>query len=313
MTLHSNSSHWKVQDYFGSRSDEFCHTYLHRLSGDLCAHTNDFYELNIVIEGTARHTIEKTDYDAECGSVYFIPPGITHGFSSTQCVIFHALIREDFFEIYSMELQNIKGYTLLFEIDPYLRTATKTSLPLRLSYDEYEMVSPVMQHMLKNESMHLPDIEHIKNLGLLYLFCLLSSIISEKQRKQISNSTNKPYDVHIARSMEFIRMNVSRQFSIEDLAKHALMSRSTYMRNFSMMAGCSPMQFLTRCRMAHARKLLFYTDIKITEVASACGFCDASHFTHVFTKYEGVTPSDYRTMNYAKAHYSVCSICQAKP
>ena len=88
------------------------------------------------------------------------------------------------------------------------------------------------------------------------------------------------------------------------------MARSTYARNFCMVAGCSPMRFLMRCRMAHARRLLCYTLQPVTQVALECGFYDTSHFIHSFVKSEGKTPAEYRALYYHNASYNVCTICR---
>jgi transcriptional regulator GlxA family with amidase domain len=43
-------------------------------------------------------------------------------------------------------------------------------------------------------------------------------------------------------------------------------------------------------RLARGRALLAETDMKVTEVAIACGYASASHFSKSFRKKYGVSP-----------------------
>jgi AraC-like DNA-binding protein len=43
-----------------------------------------------------------------------------------------------------------------------------------------------------------------------------------------------------------------------------------------------------------AKDLLAHTDKGISEIGEIVGFVSSAHFSHVFKKSEGCTPSDYR-------------------
>ena len=303
-----DSPEWTTRSFFGDEPLEYCHTYIHRLQGVLGMHRCAFYELNIVVEGSAAHYVKQTRFDAPLGSIFFVPPGIPHGYASEGGAgIFHALIHPDFFMRYEAELRSLSGYTLLFEVDPYLRNESQIALPIQLTEETYGIISPMLQALIHHERKQGGDREMLKNIGLLYLICQLSSLASSL--RILDKPRDNPYALQIARSMEYIRMNVNRRLTVAALARQACMARSTYERHFARIVGCSPIKFLMRCRMANARRLLCYTAMPITGVALECGFYDASHFIHAFSQLEGCTPSDYRAINYRKAPYSVCSIC----
>ena len=50
-----DSPEWTTRSFFGDEPLEYCHTYIHRLKGVLGMHRCAFYELNIVVEGSAAH------------------------------------------------------------------------------------------------------------------------------------------------------------------------------------------------------------------------------------------------------------------
>lgn len=300
---------WRTTEWFHGADMEFCHAYLHRIHGNSGVHANEFCELNIVMEGHARHQINGREYSAEFGSVYFLPGGVRHGyFSDSGAMVFHALIRYDFFQRYDQELRALPGYTMMFEVDPYLRSERRDFLPVRLTSNAYAPVAAMIQELIRHDRSQYAGRNVQKNACLLNLIGHLSAYAANMRPSQPDANAN-PNALAVARSMEFIRLNASRKISIDELARNACMARSTFTRNFAAVCGKTPMQFLLQCRMATARRLLCYSAKPITTVALECGFYDTSHFIHVFSHQEGCTPSDFRLLYSGTARFSVCSIC----
>lgn len=68
-------------------------------------------------------------------------------------------------------------------------------------------------------------------------------------------------------------------------------------RRLKKISGLSVAQFVTLIRLTKAKRLLAKIHDgsvrSITEVSSLCGFSDPAHFSHVFRKVEGMSPSQY--------------------
>ena len=65
-------------------------------------------------------------------------------------------------------------------------------------------------------------------------------------------------------------------------------------RAFRRRYGCSPAEYLRRCRLERALHMLQRADSSLTAIAAACGYADHSHFTHAFRRRYGCTPSTFR-------------------
>jgi len=78
---------------------------------------------------------------------------------------------------------------------------------------------------------------------------------------------------------------------IGSMCRALCVSRSTLQRAFSANFGVTPQQYLVKLRTDHALKLLTEGNMKIREVASACGFSDEKYFSVVFKKVYGFSPS----------------------
>ena len=59
-------------------------------------------------------------------------------------------------------------------------------------------------------------------------------------------------------------------------------------------------EYLTHTRLEHARQLLKGYDLKVKEVAHACGFVDSNYFCRLFRKNTERSPSEYRRQYYSQ-------------
>lgn len=82
--------------------------------------------------------------------------------------------------------------------------------------------------------------------------------------------------------------------SLAVLAAEAHMSVRTFTRRFRQETGLSPVEWLSRARLDHARHLLEATDQPVDEVARTAGFSTGANLRKRMTAALGVTPSAYR-------------------
>lgn len=100
-----------------------------------------------------------------------------------------------------------------------------------------------------------------------------------------------PWQVHRAES--FIEANWRKPLCIEDIVTATGASARSIYRSFTTHRGCSPMEFLRRIRLQHARRMLEAGDpaVSVTDVAFDCGFGDLSRFSKDFRAAYGESPS----------------------
>jgi len=99
----------------------------------------------------------------------------------------------------------------------------------------------------------------------------------------------------------FIEANHSAPLSLPEIAQHFFTSPYHFSRVFKESTGLSPIAYLTRTRMEHARRLLLNPELTIKAVAAKVGYGDSHYFSRAFAKEEGLTPTEYRQRNNAIA------------
>lgn len=95
-------------------------------------------------------------------------------------------------------------------------------------------------------------------------------------------------------SIEYIHENYISDLTLEHLAKQSGLCNGTFCRYFKRLTGESPFTYIVHYRIRKSCDLLMNTDMKITEVASLCGFYNISYYNRAFLQYMKCKPSEYR-------------------
>jgi len=102
--------------------------------------------------------------------------------------------------------------------------------------------------------------------------------------------------VRLNRVLDFMRGNCAKEMRLWELAQLAGMSPHYFCELFKKSTGLSPHQYSLRCRIGRAKILLQSIQYTVSRVAREVGFADQSHFTKVFRRIVGVTPTQFRQM-----------------
>lgn len=98
----------------------------------------------------------------------------------------------------------------------------------------------------------------------------------------------------VHRVQDAVAKNPSAGWSAAQLASVACMSERNLGRLFAEHAGCSPLDYVQRMRVALARELLTNSKLDIERVAERSGFSSAHHLRRVWRRWESQAPSAER-------------------
>jgi AraC family transcriptional regulator len=91
----------------------------------------------------------------------------------------------------------------------------------------------------------------------------------------------------------WIEANSHAEITLDDAADIAALSPYHFLRVFARTVGVTPHQYLLRCRLRNAARLLGQADRSVTEVAGEVGFADLSNFMRTFRRAAGVSPGAF--------------------
>jgi len=102
-------------------------------------------------------------------------------------------------------------------------------------------------------------------------------------------------DTLLKKIMDTVEKNMGNEnFSVDDLAQEAFMSRRHLSRKLHALTNLSPAEFIQYIRLQRARELLERDAGAVAEIAYQVGFGSPSHFSACFRERFGILPSEIR-------------------
>lgn len=98
----------------------------------------------------------------------------------------------------------------------------------------------------------------------------------------------------ITRILRYTRQHYSMDLTTEGICARYHCSRSHFSHTFKKETGKGFREFLTELRLEHAKHLLTYSSLRVSEIAFTVGFNDPNYFSNVFRHIEGIPPAEYR-------------------
>ncbi len=114
-----------------------------------------------------------------------------------------------------------------------------------------------------------------------------------------------PVYQRIAEVVLYIQKNYAEPLKLESLAHMARLSVSQLERHMQHIFDLTPKQLIIKTRLEAATRLLKEEGCTISEIAHACGYADHSAFSRQFKATIGLSPTEYRKLNFEQA-FATC-------
>jgi two-component system response regulator YesN len=114
----------------------------------------------------------------------------------------------------------------------------------------------------------------------------LSWFAQENQRDFVAKA--------VVKVKQYLHANYTKNITLEELARHVLLSPSYLSHAFSESCGVSITEYLKAIRVKKAEAMLRSSNKSVTEVGASVGYLDPNYFARVFKRITGKSPQQYR-------------------
>ncbi len=111
---------------------------------------------------------------------------------------------------------------------------------------------------------------------------------------RVSTSAYATTDKEVLTALQFIRQNLGKKISVEDVLEQVPLSRRILEVRFKKVIGYSIYQYISQQRISRFAELLLETNDSIQEIAYKLGEDDAKAICRRFKELKGCTPSEWR-------------------
>ena len=126
----------------------------------------------------------------------------------------------------------------------------------------------------------------LKNL----LECLVALVL---RKLPPTEQTETAETGDIKRAVLYIQRHFKESPALSEVAKTVNLHPNYFSQKFREETGESFTAYITEQKISYAKKLLLCSDLTVTEICFASGFCSLSNFMKVFKKAVGVPPLQY--------------------
>ena len=233
-------------------------------------HKHAFYEINLILSGNVKILL-KDRFEEGCENrIVLTRPDTAHFISCNSDTLYSRLylvFTDAFIANCFAEWQQLSA------------VFGKNGTVLTLSHEETERFKQLIEQIEKEASV----------LGQRLLIYYLLVQISNHFSNSLKESEAQPY---VFEALTYLEGHYAEKINFTELAKQLYVGRTTLMTEFKSYTGSTMGEYLTKCRIRNAIRLL-QEKKTIEYAAEACGFSDSSGFTRAFKRFHGTTPYKY--------------------
>lgn len=254
-------------------------------------HYHDYFEVNIVLQGQAKLTLQKESCQLQAGNLAIISPSTPHQIevNSASIVVCLAIKKSTFEKTFASLLKDDNLLANFFSYSLYSTTHAHLIFSLKINHN----IIDIIQKIFAESNSDLPYANEICCNYISILFSLtlrsLTKIDADSLRKQqLPNKIVSIINTIKNNSKTVTLSNIAQQFGYDKAYLGKLIRNHTgysfnYLRNYY--------------RIQHSQQLLTYTDYKIDEISSLIGYNSPNHFERCFHNLMGMSPTEYRKNN----------------
>lgn len=263
----------------------------------LPAHTHDYYEFYLFLEGDLDLEISGHARPLHPGDMVLVPPGVSH----------HALMHSSDRPYRRFVLWVSQEYAarLLKESPDYVFLMQRAATSSRCYYHFYEAEFSSIQSRLIRLLEEFHSNRYGRNaavyLALNDLLLYMNRIIYEREHPVVSGSGDLMQEITL-----FIDEHLTEDLSLDVLADHVCLSKYYIAHYFKDSLGISIHQYITKKRLQSCSEAIA-AGSDITRTFDEYGFRDYSSFYRMFRKEYGMSPREYQEAHRMNAVRSVSS------
>lgn len=199
---------------------------------------------------------------------------------------------------------DVEGFVMLFNIDFFLQNnfshqiienkkiLTSSIQPyVHLTDEQAEEVAAIFNTILEEKHS-----EHHNKYELIALKIIELLILSERLFEIEMSLTSRPPSIDmLKRFIDLLDTHFSKEHSVKFYAEQLLIHPNHLNSLIKKHSGMSAKESIQNRLLLEIKYLLHSTNLSIKQISNQMGFSDPNYFTTFFTRFESVSPGNYRS------------------
>lgn len=236
-----------------------------------------WFEMILVSGGSGQVLIGESVFQVEKGDVLLYNAGILHDESQSELG----------FERLCLGISglNIEGL-------PQNHLISMNVRPIVSVDSDFESVYRIWNTIFDLLSNKKPNAEAISHYLMLSLLAYVQDRVKSAGGFAENNNAGE-YRMGIS-VRKFLDEHYTEPITLPDIGQAMNLSIYYMSHIFKKVTGYAPMQYIAKRRIGEAQEKLIHTKLSITEIALSVGYNSVSSFNYAFSKFAGMSPSQFR-------------------
>ena len=247
-------------------------------------HLHEFAEILLLAKGYLMHEVNGGHHILPPGSLIFVRPYDLHRLLPVNSarVVFASLV------ISSAVVRELMDYLAAPAIANRFNTPSESPY-VQLAFEETHTLMLQLES-ISNEQAVNP--ENSTPMGRALAAQLFANYLGRSGQAEQDNNRVPP--LWLSKLREDAEGWESLKDAIQRMHNTSRCHPSHLCKTFRKYYNETPTDFINRLRLRKAARLLSEPEAKVVAVATELGFDSVSHFHHLFKRYFGLTPAEYR-------------------
>lgn len=147
------------------------------------------------------------------------------------------------------------------------------------------------------EIINIRDTDEFSSLDKNVSMGRLLSVVLKRIGNENINFNREVSEDKLTAIDDYVASHITEKITVEDLAQLVHFHPNYFIKYFTKYYGVPPHKYITHKKIEYSKNLLTETDLTLEDIAEKLKYNSSFHFSSVFKKNTGFSPSIFRNMN----------------
>lgn len=240
----------------------------HQPNHELPRHNHELTNIAFVLNGSFTEILDGRSIDCYPQSLLVKPAGEAHanryGSNGMRCLLV---------EVRPQQMEALRSWSQVLDQVSHVRGGISSVLGMRI-YKEFRLMDGAAPLAIEG---------------------LMLEMVADLSRRSSLPSKRKPAR-WLERAKEILHAHFSETLGLATIAKTVGVHPVHLAREFRKFYGCTLGEYLRGLRIEFAARELSQSDTPLVEIALVAGFTHQAHFSRLFKRHIGITPTEFRSL-----------------
>lgn len=262
-------------------------------------HRHEYFQIYVNLKGSTTHYLGSGQRPIAPGTISFVMPFRVHYIPNMLDGVFYVINVSKGFLLPSLDMDVLEMEEVPLSRAPELAPFRfQGFMDFRFRGKDFSHLKMLCQRMADEAARQDTASDMLIRACLLEMMGLVwrryGDALTDYETRGVHLQSRRQA---VLRFIRHINKNLSQEITLANAAEACYLSPTHLAHLLKKETGKTFLEIVTERRVDHAKSLLVFTDLSVSEICEGVGFADVSHFARRFKQVVGSSPSEYKKLH----------------